>query len=449
MPTRVAQLVVVVLCAWCVSACADKPEPGSIWFDRLRDTGNDDAGVGDASPDAFAADGSRQDVTPPPDTGTDAIALDGSTSDDGVDGPKDAGERDLPPVVLMDVWDGTLTWWEQAIWDAICEASFCVHPNNAIFFRGLVTARYASEAECKANPNPQWVSVERRQSVDEGRTVVDPAALARCLQRLRDHHCGNGYPPKYISVYDECRYAFGGQVGDGGDCLNDYDCQSGLFCNPRMSGCAGECGPPLPGMPNCGLVSCGPDEFCLQDEMGGPPSCVPKLPEGSKCPGLDTCEVGLQCWFFEEPDLDDFSPTGTCIPRYSVPLGSRCDYYDLCLEGLYCETETLTCEPYVPIPQGSPCRVWGDLGCEVGNVCGDMDPATGMGNCGPPKTVGGVCFQSADCAPGLYCDVPMGVLGTCADPKPVGEPCNWNDECQSARCLDTLCVPFGPSCRIP
>lgn len=132
--------------------------------------------------------------------------------------------------------------------------------------------------------------------------------------------------------------------------------------------------------------------------------------EGSAVSGVDSCDVGLLCWYFDENN------NGSCIDMCkgtpdapSCDMGQTCDVSNdgvliLCLE---------TCDPLVQsCPAGQIC-FWDGLDQFI---C-DFDASGDMGAYGDP------CAYINVCDYGLYCATPESVPG-----------CDNADGCCSSYC---------------
>ncbi|HEY8378611.1 MAG TPA: ribulose phosphate epimerase [Nannocystis sp.] len=160
--------------------------------------------------------------------------------------------------------------------------------------------------------------------------------------------------------------------------------------------------------------------------------------EGSAVSGVDSCDVGLLCWYFDENN------NGTCIDMCKgSPDNPTCDMGQLCdisNDGVLILCLN-TCDPLVvDCPPGQIC-----FPAQTGTdfIC-DFDASGDGGMYGDP------CAYINVCDPGLFCAVPEAVPG-----------CESGDGCCTPYCDLTLpnncpgkdqgqeCVPWYPPGMAP
>lgn len=163
-----------------------------------------------------------------------------------------------------------------------------------------------------------------------------------------------------------CEGVFTGTVKEAGNCLLDSECVEGLACEGEVSedACYATC-------------TAGPCGVCAEDEYCNGEACLSRLGENRLCLSTEQCQ-----------------------------------------EGLFCNQETLKCEPSPPEPVepepelpmivqlGQPCRDQGQIPmilCRPGTVClpSDME---GQSTCQYPSKEGDPCLFDEYCAFGLSCD---------------------------------------------
>jgi len=264
---------------------------------------------------------------------------------------------------------------------------------------------------------PNVAVLER--AVEEGRVVIDHAALEACLSYLRDVPC-NQYkepddgesctppdPPEETSC-DEV-LIFLGRVREGGSCTSPgmtLECAEGLACRSVDSlGVAGVC-----------VAPGGVGDYCFDDlECGAELYC--SLLDG-------TCRLpsakGEACLY---ANRDDLSPD-----NWTLLIA--------CEETLYCDPVSDTCVGLCE--RGAQCVF--DTHCEEeqGLVCIQR-------RCDQPRAAGNPCEEIADCADNLRCAYNPADFNelTCQELLGDGEDCNPGFP---QDCVSGFCNPAGDRC---
>lgn len=300
----------------------------------------------------------------------------------------------------------------------------------------LEAAVFRTEAECQALFAAAFSADATLQAyLDAGRVKLDRTAFARCLDAIDASPC---VPPDEIPACDDITR---GTVADGGGCVIDEECVSGV-CSGNSNAC-GSCVALVavgaacdPDLDNCqqqptGRVTCdttgagptcvfhesaylqvglnescnnqngverfcGPDLYCNTDEV-----CTARLPAGTLCdPDLDECVRSTTC----ADDGNDFR----CLTTVLVTAaGQPCNElasgaFGLCdrRENLYCDRDSDTCLLLGTTgAENTLCDTNAD--CDAGLVCAVSDGPSRPGTCERTNKVDGTaCSVDAECASG-------------------------------------------------
>jgi len=274
------------------------------------------------------------------------------------------------------------------------------------------------------------------------RLSYDPNAAAACLAAPWTV-CMERYNQVIVPL--ACGAVFGPLVADGGVCDSNLECVSGN-CSELNGACSGTCAPPSPPTTptgpfagsGCGLLGgdCGVDagltcdgQFCRGDGGVGA-ACSPNFY------GYDECVEGLFC----EPRSLTCQPQiqqgGACVTGwfnvFSSDISARCGIGLVCAgEGLLldggarpgaCQPASGFGEPCTPI---APDEAQHTTGCMLGGVCS-------CGICVPPPTSGACANAPTPCLPDVAaCD--FADSGTCL-PLSSFPSCTNNQQCTSGYC---------------
>jgi hypothetical protein len=219
--------------------------------------------------------------------------------------------------------------------------------------------------------------------LSKGRLSYDPSAAATCYpgykQAVDMGTCGPLVPTANPEVLTGCTNIFKGLVAEGGACIADHECVSGLTCVGWNQTSDGICKkPPAIGDP-CGegANDAGTIDVNLHFAIGVHPPCAPggycsfhkcvaqAQPGGTcgsddQCPGTQKCRLGM------------------CSDTPVQDVGGACKNTSECKKPLYCD-----------------------------------QPSFGaQGTCQPPKSAGEACGPSIPCKG--FCDRPDGgATGSC------------------------------------
>ena len=270
----------------------------------------------------------------------------------------------------------------------------------------------------------------RARAVDEGRALVDDAALEECLsqtaQCLAPAVGAPATSPRDPAAV--CRSAFSGHAGPGAACEVDEECAGELFCD-RGSGC-GRCTTAATTGSACTrdnqCLGVGPAVLCVQG-ICRQTSLMADLPEGSRCGLLDVATGSAS--------YGECAPNLRCVgaPLRCASARSReqaCDpTMDFCETGLTCSDGR--CQATEVAGEGEACLTSSDFllpRCDTaaGLVCLD-------GTCRPYPTAGQPCA--------FLCESPyVCVDSICRARAPAGASCADASTCDSGACAGGICV---------
>ena len=294
-----------------------------------------------------------------------------------------------------------------------------------------------------------------QEQVDAGELTYSASDAASCLDSLASLSCEDIGLENLGAVIDaSCRAALHGGQDTGEACVEDIQCQPGLYCF-RGSSCPGTCQPYVSEGGDCsGGEQCAPALVCANG------MCVMPVGEGDSCTpsGIPACGPGLAC------DSD----TNTCqriFPTPSADLGDSCNPMVgsasavFCASGLSCAfagedssgMPTFQCIE-ANLAEGAPCPFGLPDPCGPGLYCAGLDltstPPVVMGTCQPIPGAGEPCAAAASplfdeglCAPGTWCDA-TAVTPICVRPKTDGT-CRTDDVCRSGNCVRSGPDPVG------
>ena len=246
-------------------------------------------------------------------------------------------------------------------------------------------------------------------SVEAGRALFDPEALAACRDGMPDMSCKElvaGVRP------EACSGVFVGTVADGEPCYVAVECEELGGACATLGRCPSVCESPTepPDRFDCSVIGCPDGQYCNGN------LCEETLPLGASCREMDACDPGLFC------GRDVNASTLEC--RAKKAAGEVCFSRASCQDGFSCQPTGTdvgsTCAS--ALGEGAPCTDTEQ--CAVGLIC---DQVSGL--CGQPREEQQECFGPFDCADGLYCwDDPLFETGSCREQAKVGvaqgEPCN-------------------------
>lgn len=188
---------------------------------------------------------------------------------------------------------------------------------------------------------------------------------------------------------------FKGSKANAATCQSGDQCQTGHCALPANASC-GTCGPT-----NAAGGTCVENDDCnagLYCNDNG--TCVAPAAAGMPCSDALLCNVGLYC----EPTKS------TCAPLVTT-MGGACASADACdvNKGLLCHPMSKTCQPLKFATAGQACGLLGaDLvDCQAGSECLGMQGAT-QGTCSAVAKDGQACTDAIGCLSPAEC-----IGGTC------------------------------------
>ena len=269
-------------------------------------------------------------------------------------------------------------------------------------------------------------------SIDAGRLVFDPAAVAQCVDDYGALGCSllGSRPPA------SCDLALHGQVALGGACVIDDDCAGSAFCN-RSAACPGVCAALLAADATCDRNDqCANGLQCLAGKCGSGAAA------SEACEGgvARECQLGLVCIGADA----SANRAGMCRTKDSLLVtaeGAPCNVAagTWCQPGLACVVDVannggqqvLTQLCRARVASGAECHTsLVPQQCPASEYCpADLDPEY-IASCTPRPGLNQPCGVFNTCAPDLACD------GTrCrATRRRIGALCRNDDDCLTHRC---------------
>ncbi len=276
---------------------------------------------------------------------------------------------------------------------------------------------------------PRW-----ERAVADGKANYDGTAVERCLSEKSLASCAD----LLDRDSEACDAVLDGTTPLGGACSDQIECSGSAFCQFTGDQCPGSCQSRKAQGGLCmedsecesGLV-CVAQSYCdfpgdIGDPcLGGAPRCAP----GLWCQDASDSAPG-ECWSYEVV--------------FSRDLYEDCDPFRdlLCKPGLVCalyDAENAQCEEPVWSNQDYCSAGVGSL-CPQNEYCSRPDGDL-LGHCTEKPGEGEPCAsvtaqsEAVICADGLVCDG-----GTCRPWAHLGEPCVTSDVCFSGRCESNVCV---------
>lgn len=237
-----------------------------------------------------------------------------------------------------------------------------------------------------------------------------------------------------------------GKLTQGEECESSADCTFGLLCRVKDDG-PSQCDFAKEGELCNEAVLCDSGLYC--DEAKTFPVCSPPATEeGAQCAvdaqcafpmscvclggecacndgslddpcHSDTCQLGLYCALFGDPDTDNRCFEG----KKSDP----CAFDWHCQDGLECG-QLASGEFYcvILLDQGDVCQGVDEFTvCSMGLIC---NAATDPNQCTTPGLDGDPCLTEADCSAGYACLLAPGQAGACYDGT-TGDVCYQEGDC--------------------
>lgn len=294
-------------------------------------------------------------------------------------------------------------------------------------------------------------------SADEGAIDFQGEHLGDCLSEIESlgSMLDITAPSVFAEQLPACRALFEAARADGESCHLDLECPAGSHCTSLSNRCPGICERYVQEGGACGSEegTCEYAEYRCEDatcvsyrqegeactRMSGCASglncvesiCTPPQEDGGPCEIYhhSGCQEGFTC------DVDR-----TCHPRGGE--GADCltseEYRDIlieegifgfgaaslgqCTDGLACQAGVCAAE----IASGGACNPADWITCVEGHYC-DQESLT----CEPPPAVGEPCSELVTCEgfPATYCAFDDPSEGVCTEKLGEGEPCSAPSEC--------------------
>jgi hypothetical protein len=210
------------------------------------------------------------------------------------------------------------------------------------------------------------------------------------------------------------------RLGVGVTCLDSWQCQVGLACDPATKLCTAA---PALGRPCTGDFACWGESWCV----GG--TCRAQSLRGEPCT-RGSCGPADHC-----ADPDQYGPEpGVCTEQ-----GAASCITTGCAATQYCDdpdaTGPLPGQCLARIADGANCRFDAPWECASGRCDGTGACVPGIADGGPCRSPEGI---TARCAPGLDC----GEDDTCHPPLrlPAGASCRSASQCDSEWCKQGVCT---------
>jgi hypothetical protein len=349
------------------------------------------------------------------------------------------------------------------------------------------------------------------QAAQEGRVVVDEAAIDACRDHLRNVTCNvaeatdsgcQPLPPPPEESPCDLHKLFVGQLAEDEVCTSidqfSLDCAPGLTCAVGLGlGISGRCVAVKQEAENCSLdeecdeglycsaldATCqrprGQGEVCVfadrEDPSPAPETLLLRCTEDLSCDPITSscvarCQAGAAC--VDDVECDDAQELTCIVGRCGLPRteGLPCIGDDDCEAGLQCgfdifEPTALVCIP--PKLNNAACVAHDEcdsgfcrpetLRCSpqamVGSACTSGDSAECDGGACVREEPLTTCDSPADCPITQVCDTGIGQCGTyCVAAKPDGATCDADSECSSDACIAGFCrtppLDVGVACEL-
>jgi hypothetical protein len=290
------------------------------------------------------------------------------------------------------------------------------------------------------------------RSIQQKGIGYSEAGGAQCVVKLLQ--AAAAMPPdcRGLNTFiEDCKDALSNLRPTGGECAHRYECAKNNYCDSPQ--CPGTCRPlggaGAPCLDNGQCTAgflCGAPTRDGGDLSDGGKVCVPEIPHGQACRGLDSpCEAGTLCL------------SGTCQTAHDVfTLNENQPCWGnnlLCNPGLHCEFQGIPflsaaiCKPSVMA--GRPCQFALPDECQKGSYCN-------AGVFGGPATCVALPIDTQPCARDYVQSVGIKtncaatfvcVNNLCRPRRNLTEPCEANVQCVSGLCAPRpdsglgVCIP--------
>jgi len=191
-------------------------------------------------------------------------------------------------------------------------------------------------------------------------------------------------PADKAEADDACQRVFSGSKKKNEVCASDYECGSGLICDPTFLVCAQKTSVQLKAQDPCGGA---PGAYCSAGLYCSMPAgltlkvCVAKKAMGEVCDAANPCAESLRC----------DAATATCKKR--ADINEACTTDSDCLPtSPYCDPyfTPLTCDVgFIPARLAPECKIFGATSAGAGGAAGGASGSVGGAAGGASGSVGG------------------------------------------------------------
>src|SRR5262249_43174915 len=284
------------------------------------------------------------------------------------------------------------------------------------------------------------LTAQARGAFQRGRRIIfDSANAEKCLSETRQASCAELINFLGASLYlKECRETFKGTLKPGRSCRSS-ECEPGSICTADIMGidCVGICNRRVKAG---GQLSDYSTNACEEGLIQFRGTCYAPRREGEQCFTTHDMRFGCGRGLFCNRSL---------VCEGQKPEGAPCSDPHECFSLLECDGR---CRPHRWLRLGdlcgsAACTSWS---CPMTPCLPDLTCSNDLNRCSQRSQEGQSC-RSAECAPGLWCDI----NGACRKPSAAGGPCSpsWYGTCDTALGLfcdsDLVCKtrkPIGATC---
>ncbi len=282
-----------------------------------------------------------------------------------------------------------------------------------------------------------------------GRVDIDMEKTRACVEKGRAQRASTtvdqyirGEGGLFALLEDaDCQGAITPLVDEGGECVQQWDCAEGLWCEPEVPDSATlRCQQPAQDGERCGGARyCDVDLYCTDNDVDDE-VCAPAIAEGADCVtdplGARGCVVGTFC---------DDADTGLCQPL--LAQGATCMDSAQCEASLSCTGDPFadpptpgTCEPTpAPVADGQACDPELDVCSALCSVC-RPEASGGPTLCLDPGGAGAYCESDLHCRGGFACSGGACTALPDVELPALGESCDAGEGCAEGFCVSGQCV---------
>jgi hypothetical protein len=293
--------------------------------------------------------------------------------------------------------------------------------------------------ECEATfatnyRNDEYAALQA--AINAGKVHYDGQKARSCLDALTAMGC-DLFVQRNPTICDE---AIAGDVPLGGACSIDGECAGLAYCDVRAGVCPGVCAERRGEGQDCDE-----DNNCqsgLNCHLG---LCKAPAMAGQACDGPSGtgCRPGLFCVGASATAAGTCGDPSTVL---SAKVGQACDLtmQRLCETGLSCEVDSVTAgvaafSCHAKSASGQPCALGLPEPCPDGEYCNAAIASPTSGTCTALPNAGQPCASGPThplhCAGSLTC-----VGTTCQAQKANGAGCSVAEECSGGRCTAGVCA---------